>query len=327
MEFRTVVDLPERFVSLSPGSRVMLLGSCFADHIGSRLAACRPDGRLCLNPHGTLYNPHSIRQVVDEYLQTTDEKHASIRSGSFRAAEGDWRHWDYATKFTAQTQDGLCRSLENALQGNASLFNRLDVLLITLSTDHVYRLAEGECQGRIVANCHKQPSRLFREEQLPLNECEAAWTETLTRLFALRSNDVKVVFTLSPYRYRKYGMVENARSKARLLLLIDSLCQRFENVGYFPAYEIVTDELRDYRFYKEDMLHPSDQAVDYVWERFREWTFTPEMYEYAREWQPIARALAHRPVHPESDEFRRFVEDLERKREKFQQKWAIPDNN
>ena len=152
-------------------------------------------------------------------------------------------------------------------------------------------------------------------------------SDTLTRLFALRGDDLKVVFTLSPYRYRKYGMVENARVKARLLLLIDALCRRFEGAAYFPAYEIVTDELRDYRFYKEDMLHPSDQAVGYVWERFREWTFTPEMDEFAREWQSIARASAHRPLHPESEEHKRFVQTMESRRQLFRQKWQTPAPN
>lgn len=326
MIFRTVVDLPPRLVSLAPGSRVMLLGSCFADHIGDRLAGCFPDGQLCLNPHGTLYNPHSIRLVVEQFLRNT-EKHVQLLDGTFRAAEGDWRHWDYATKYTAETQNGLCRLLEDQLQGNAPLFSRLNVLLITFSTDHVYRLAEGECRGRIVANCHKQPVRLFAEEQLPLDKCIEAWSNTLTRLFALRGDDLKVVFTLSPYRYRKYGMVENARVKARLLLLIDALCRRFEGAAYFPAYEIVTDELRDYRFYKEDMLHPSDQAVGYVWERFREWTFTPEMDEFAREWQSIARASAHRPLHPGSEEHKRFVQTLESRRQLFRQKWHTPAPN
>ncbi len=328
MEFRTAVDLPAPFVSLTPRSRVMLLGSCFADHIGAHLSRCLPSEQLCLNPHGTLYNPHSIRQVVEEYIQLGQEQHNDLPSGTFCTPEGEWRHWDYATFYAAQSQSSLCLSLEENLRRHAPLFGRLDVLFVTLSTDHVYRLAGGDNAGRIVANCHKQPARLFREEVLPLGECVEAWTETLQSLFRLRGEGLKVVFTLSPYRYRKYGLMENARSKARLLLLIDALCERFEAVGYFPAYEIVTDELRDYRFYKEDMLHPSDQAVDYVWERFREWTFTPEMDEYAREREWLIRAAEHRPVHPESESHQRFLQTLCRRREEFQRKWhTLPPND
>jgi hypothetical protein len=176
-----------------------------------------------------------------------------------------------------------------------------------LGTNHIYRLKE---TGEIVDNCEKRPQRLFTEEVLTIDECAGYLRQIVEHLHALRP-DVCIVFTVSPIRYAKYGYHASQLSKATLLTAVDTILNSqvssLTTVTYFPAYEIVLDELRDYRFYKEDMLHPSDQAVGYIWQQLVEHYFSPAARQFLKEWQPIKEALGHRPFHPESETYQRFL--------------------
>ena len=186
------------------------------------------------------------------------------------------------------------------------------IAFLTLGTNHVYRLRE---TGEIVDNCEKRPARLFQEEELSVDACAEYLSQCVTVLRE-RRQDVHVVFTVSPIRYRKYGYHESQLSKATLLLAVDeviSLHSPLSSPLYFPAYEIVLDELRDYRFYQPDMLHPSEQAVDYIFERLSQHFFSPRLKEFLRRWEPIRAALAHRPFHPESEEYQHFLAETKRK--------------
>ncbi len=320
MKFSTPVDLPEKTVQITPHSRVMFIGSCFADHIGGRMSDCLPQEQVCINPHGTLYNPVSIRNTLVTYLPDTIDPPYS-RKGLFETSDGQWRHWDYSTKFSAPTQQALEAELTQGWERANALFAQLDVLFITLSTDHVYWITDGPYKDYCAANCHKQPASMFKEEVLPWRDLESWWHYFLSHLLQVMPH-LRVVFTISPYRYAKYGMHGNALSKAQLLLLTDHLCREFERAYYFPAYEIVTDELRDYRFYAPDMLHPSEQAIDYVWERFTEWAFTPTMHDYARERTALLRAMGHRPINPDTEAHRNFLQKLDMRKQAFRQKWG-----
>ncbi|MDY3848224.1 MAG: GSCFA domain-containing protein [Prevotella sp.] len=190
------------------------------------------------------------------------------------------------------------------------------LVLMTLGTNHVYRL---KSTGEIVDNCQKRPQRLFSEEQLGIDDCAAQLSRAVSLLVG-RNPRVKVVMTVSPIRYAKYGYHESQLSKATLLLAIDRLVAGSEfgsAVCYFPAYEIVNDELRDYRFYAPDMLHPSQQAVDYIWERFVDVFFSPRARQYLKEWKPIREALAHRPFNPQSEEYKAFICKTKEKKTAF----------
>ena len=175
-------------------------------------------------------------------------------------------------------------------------------VFLTLGTNHVYRLKE---TGEIVDNCQKRPASLFQEEKLTVDEC-AAWLGQAVDILRQRNPQVHVVLTVSPIRYRKYDYHESMLSKATLLLAADRL--KAQQVDYFPAYEIFMDELRDYRFYAPDMLHPSAQAVDYIWERLIEAYFSSEAKTYLKEWQPLKLALAHQPFNPDSKEYRELMD-------------------
>lgn len=178
------------------------------------------------------------------------------------------------------------------------------VAVFTLGTNHVYILKE---TGEIVDNCRKRPQRLFREEQLTVDECCDYLSRAVDVLLS-RSADVRVIVTVSPIRYAKYGYHGSVLSKAVLLLAAERLAEKYVGVvEYFPAYEIVNDELRDYRFYAEDMLHPSQQAVSYIWERFAEAYFGEDTRKFLEEWRPIKEALGHRPFNPDSQEYKDFL--------------------
>lgn len=176
--------------------------------------------------------------------------------------------------------------------------------VFTLGTNHVYILNE---TGEIVDNCRKRPQRLFTERELSVDECADYLREAIATLQKINPS-VRIIITVSPIRYAKYGFHGSQLSKATLLLAADKLTKEMDNVVYFPAYEIVNDELRDYRFYREDMLHPTDQAVEYIWQRFGETFFSKQTVKFLEEWRLIKAALAHRPFNPEAEEYKKFLE-------------------
>ena len=282
MVFRTVVNIPDPGFRIEPCEEMLFVGSCFADSIGQRFVEER--FRATVNPYGTMYNPASVLHTVERWLPLR-------------------------------------------LEGGGGRLPR--IVFLTLGTNHVYRLKE---TGEIVDNCQKRPAALFQEEQLTVDEC----ADYLLRIVdVLRSHrpDVQVVFTVSPIRYRKYGYHESQLSKATLLLATEQVCSRLyglsqtdrvcpcQSVAYFPAYEIVLDELRDYRFYKDDMLHPSPQAVEYIWQQLVEHYFSSAAKEFLCEWAPLKAALGHRPFDPDSEAYRDFMDKTMLKVAELQKKY------
>lgn len=185
-------------------------------------------------------------------------------------------------------------------------------VFITLGTNHIYILKE---TGEVVDNCQKRPQRLFEERVMTVDEC-AQWLQRSVDALTARDAETHIVFTVSPIRYRKYGYHESQLSKATLLLAVDKVLEQNKQKGtlsYFPAYEIVNDELRDYRFYAEDMIHPSGQAVEYIWERLVDTYFSDDAKHYLEEWRPLKEALGHRPFNAESEEYRLFMQKTREK--------------
>lgn len=320
MELQTYVALPERILTLEPSSGVMMVGSCFASHIGKKLTESLPRKAVTINPRGVMYNPLSILTCLNRFVWGegfTDDT-------SFIAPDGLWHDWRFDTTVTAESPEALEERIEKIEAETAIAFDRMNVLFITFSTDHAYLLKDriGDETDRVVTNCHKMTPATFEEVTLDGELLYKEWSRLLDELEDSRPW-LKIVFTLSPYRYAKYGMHENALSKARLLLLIERLTHHRPKTYYFPAYEIILDELRDYRFYKEDMLHPSDQAVDYVWERFRDWAFSDELSDFSADRGRLLRRHAHRPRHEESEEHRAFLLQTKEMEERFLEKWGM----
>ena len=197
---------------------------------------------------------------------------------------------------------------------------RPQAVFLTFGTNHVYRLKQ---TGEIVDNCQKRPASLFTEELLSIEQCADSLRQSIALLHRCYP-DAPVVCTVSPIRYRKYGYHESQLSKATLLLAVDQMTQEAEGqqpVWYFPAYEIVNDELRDYRFYQEDMLHPSAQTVEYIWQRLVESCFSPSARRWLDDWRPVKQALAHRPFHADSEEYRMFMEKTKQKMVELSKKY------
>lgn len=278
MEFRTPVNITLAPFAIEPRERMLFVGSCFADNIGRRFVDDK--FRATVNPYGVMYNPASIMHTVKRW---TEELVAAQSEASDSGS--DVRQ---ATDEAPQTA------------------------VFTLGTNHVYILNE---TGEIVDNCRKRPQRLFTERELSVDECADYLREAVTMLRQINPS-VRIIITVSPIRYAKYGFHGSQLSKATLLLAADKLTKEMDNVVYFPAYEIVNDELRDYRFYREDMLHPTDQAVEYIWQRFGETFFSKQTRKFLEKWRPIKAALAHRPFNPEAEEYKKFLEKAkERERE------------
>lgn len=261
MEFRTSVAIEKPAFQIEPIEDILLVGSCFADHIGRRFVEDK--FKATVNPFGVMYNPASILHTI-------------------------------------QRTEGAPR-----------------VVFLTLGTNHVYRLKE---TGEIVDNCEKRPQNLFQEQELTIEECEDYLRQAIL-LLKERNPQVQVVLTVSPIRYRKYGFHGSQLSKATLLLAAHQLT-KLENVSYFPAYEIMNDELRDYRFYASDMLHPSEQAVDYIWECLSTHYFSDATKQFLKEWHPLKQALAHKPFHPDSEEYKAFMDKTMSKIEDLKKKYT-----
>ena len=193
-------------------------------------------------------------------------------------------------------------------------------VFLTLGTNHVYRLKE---TGEIVDNCQKRPAALFQEEELSVDQCADYLRQSITLLRQVNPG-VRIVLTVSPIRYRKYGYHGSQLSKATILLAVNTVISGFaaDDVAYFPAYEIVNDELRDYRFYASDMLHPSDQTVEYIWERLVDTYFSPEAKAFLKEWEPLKHALAHKPFNPNSEEYQTFMDKTLLKVEEIRKKYT-----
>ena len=297
MPLMTPVVLPKQAPRIVPSTRFLLVGSCFATHIGGQLQ--RSGLQVEVNPFGVVYNPESIALALEAML---DERLPD--ACFFEGRDNLWHSWLHASEFSAPDEATCRKRVGERFTEACGKLRQADVICFTFGTNRVYEHA-----GRVVGNCHKEPASQFVERSLTVQEIVERWHTLLERIRTVNPT-AEIIFTVSPYRYAKYGMVENQRAKATLLLAIEELTREMERVHYFPAYEILLDELRDYRFYASDMLHPSEVAVNYIWQRFTSWAFTPEVLKFAQEWERTERDLAHRPLNPESDAHKAFLEKV-----------------
>ena len=306
MDFRTRVQIPKPPFTIDPGDRLLFVGSCFADRVGQRF---RDEGfQVVVNPYGVMYNPASILHSVERLLASVDS------FPPFREGQG-----------------GLPSPFR---EGSGA-----HVAVLTLGTNHVY---VEKATGEIVDNCRKRPQQLFDEQELSVDECADYLRKVIT---LLRRHDslIRIILTVSPIRYAKYGFHGSQLSKATLLLAVNKVLKEASPVGgglegwggkeaspvggglegafYFPAYEIVVDELRDYRFYASDMLHPNDQAVEYIWEQLVDTLFSDAARRYLKDFQPVKAALAHRPFRPDSPDYQAFLAGVRQKADVLAEKY------
>lgn len=299
MIFQTEIKIQPLEQAISYGDGLLFLGSCFADEVGS---ICRGLGFDALvNPFGVLYNPASISQSVERLDSGNPFCHEEV----VQVGEGQYCTFSHNTAFWQSDEQMLLETVNNVLKEAHERFLQAKWVVISLGTSWAFRHKETHL---VVSNCHKLPARQFDREFLSVEQSVGC----LAKMLQANSNK-QFIFTVSPLRHLKDGLHENQLSKAALLLSVDQVCKQFDNAYYFPAYEILLDELRDYRFYKEDMVHPTEQAVRFIWERFTDFAIDPKEKPAMKAAAELKQMLQHRSLFPESEAFSKFVAQKKRK--------------
>ncbi len=297
-EFRTRLPqpLPGSF-SIGHQDVTLCMGSCFATHIGAWLKELKFP--CLLNPFGILYNPVSIGKNMQRLL--TPQPYSR---GNFVQQGGLWHSFDHHGVFSHPDFSQAVSGVNAALQEAAGFAKQANRLILTPGSAHVYTFKK---TGQVVANCHKFPASDFEKRRLGVGEVVAALSAPIEQWKAARP-DLEIILTISPVRHIRDGIVENQRSKATLALALDELCRQFPYAHYFPAYELLLDDLRDYRFYEADMVHPNETAIQYIRDYFGATFFAEATIALNRRISKIISAANHRPLHPNTPEHLRFVQ-------------------
>ena len=299
MNFRTQVELPEKETEIRHSEQIMLFGSCFAENIGNLLKENK--FRCDINPFGVLYNPLSIANALSLILEGKEYKEEDLFFSG-----GLWHSWMHHSDFSAPSQEEALALMNSRLAKAKENLAKADWLVMTWGTAYVYIHQEMQ---KVVGNCHKQPDKTFRRLMLNAEAFVEECRGVLKKCREVNPN-LKVLFTVSPIRHAKDGMHGNQLSKATLLLAIDEICRTCPDCFYFPSYEIIMDELRDYRFYADDMIHLSSKSVEYIWECFSRCYFSKETQAVMKEWMEIKKAIDHKPFRPDSDAYRAFLSQI-----------------
>jgi hypothetical protein len=278
--------------------KILLTGSCFTEHIGQHMTDMKFD--TLQNPNGILFDPLSVANSLISYLQPVLYKQDDL----FFLNEL-WQSWKHHGVFSDTDSSSVLSKINQAQQEAHLFLEKADWLIITLGSAFSYTLKE---QNKAVANCHRAPANWFTKKLLPVEDMLAVLDEALHRLLAFNPR-LQIVFTISPVRHIRDGVIENNRSKARLIEVAHQLVNKFNRTHYFPAYELVIDVLRDYRFYDKDLVHPNYMATNYVVESFMEHFMQAETRLLAEEVRKLQVSRKHRPLHPDTEAHRRFMQE------------------
>ncbi len=298
-KFRTSVQIPEFRWKASYQKSSLFMGSCFTENVGKKMENLKFPADI--NPFGILYNPVSVANGLRLLIQPK-----TFAESDLIEHNGVWHSFLHHGRFSSTDANQTLQNINKRLVNSSEFLKKTDFLFITFGTAWVYRFNKTK---KIVSNCHKIPAAFFTRERLTVDEIVALYQDLLAELWQLNP-EIKIIFTVSPIRHWKDGAIENQRSKSILLLAIDSLVKKHENYcAYFPSYEIVMDELRDYRFYAADMIHLSEVAIDHIWERFANCLIDEESRKIVVEVRKIVNAMQHRPLNTTTPEFRKFIEN------------------
>ena len=290
-------------------SNLFLLGSCFSENIGRKLLDVKLQSLQ--NPFGILFHPKAIESLITKALNKKEYTEKDVFSLNER-----WHCFDAHSSLSNANKNELLKSLNAKIVETKKQLINTSHILITLGTSWVYRHIDSDV---IVANCHKVPQKKFRKELLPVDEISEILNKIITLIHS-KNTDAVVLFTVSPVRHLKDGFIENQQSKSHLIAAIHKTIVAHENCSYFPSYEIMMDELREYRFYNEDMIHPNKTAINYIWERFVNTWFTEQSKEIMKEVLEIQNGINHKAFHPDSEQHLRFLESLDLKIKRLQEK-------
>lgn len=321
MRFRTEIKGEKSDIQLEPFREVMMIGSCFADNIAARM---RQTLWPAYNPFGMLYNPLSIHKTLENLLLMPEQDALDLFEDSVFLADGMYFSWMFDSRMHGESKDELILKYKDMRREVRERMMHINTMFVTFGTAWCYALEEGYDEEsrslNVVANCHKQPARLFRRFRLTQDEILSHWTYLIDGLHHFYP-DIRFVFTVSPVRHLKDGIHENTLSKAILHLAIEQLCRQYKGCSYFPAFELLNDDLRDYRFYAADMAHPSDQAVEYIWEHFQQTFMSDATRQAVAEGERLYKRLNHRPITGVSDSD--FQSETDRLLSLFRRKWNL----
>ena len=289
-------------------SNVLLLGSCFSENIGNQLNYFKFQSTQ--NPFGILFHPKAIENLI------TNTSNKKVYSSDDLIYQNEiWHSFDAHSSLSSAGENELLNKLNVAISLTNKKIKEASHIVITLGTSWVYRYIETDT---IVANCHKIPQKKFLKELLSVSEISESLARSISLIKSLNS-DAAVIFTVSPVRHLKDGFIENTQSKSHLIAAIHTLVNE-QDVSYFPSYEIMMDELRDYRFYAEDMIHPNKTAINYIWRKFIDTWFSEETKSIMKEIDEIQKGLLHRPFHEDSKLHQQFSLKLEQKKSSLQER-------
>jgi hypothetical protein len=322
MKLRTQVPLQQAEHQLDYQSQLLLLGSCFVENIGQKIDYYK--FRALQNPYGVLFHPKAIENLVSRSVQETEYSEKDI---FFR--DERWHCFDAHSDLSDVSKEALVRKLNEGLKATRQQIFNSTHIVITLGTAWVY---QNKASGTNVANCHKVPQKQFSKKLLSV-EVIVQSLENILNLIQSANPNVQIIFTVSPVRHLKDGFVENQQSKAHLITAVRQiLSSRTDHAygqpgsrdkHYFPAYEIMMDELRDYRFYKADMVHPNDLAVDYIWERFKKVWISDAAFATMEKVNEIQKGMLHKPFNPKAEAHQKFLSSLNTKTRELQEEFPF----
>lgn len=299
MDFRTRIPIQSREPKIDYDSRVLLLGSCFVENIGKKLDYFK--FRQLLNPFGILFHPAAIHRFLNN---VHSEKRFSEADVFYHNEQ--WHSYQAHSGLNSSEKNEILEKLNNAIDETRDFLSSATHIVLTPGTAWGYRFKE---TGELVANCHKVPQKNFDKELTDAKDDLLSCVKLLKEI----NPSIEIIFTVSPVRHLKDGFVENQQSKALLISAVHDIITKEANTNYFPSYEIMMDELRDYRFYAEDMMHPNSVAIDYIWEKFGEAWLSSEAFQIMKRIDGIQKGLAHRPFSETSEAHQKFKKDLQEK--------------
>lgn len=304
MPFQLDIQIPKPEEQIAYGQKVMLVGSCFTEHIGRAMQELKFD--ILQNPHGILFDPASVCQSLVSYMENTRYSEKDL----FYLNEV-WTTWQHHSRFSNIDPLACLESINGSQERAGEFLKNADWLIITLGSSFSYRLTElaekaSLDKGSPVANCHRAPGQWFEKHLMEITETIAALDQMIHRLRVFNPN-IKLIFTISPVRHIRDGVVQNNRSKARLIEAVHQVLNKFDKAWYFPAYELVIDVLRDYRFYDIDLVHPNYPATDFVMEKFMDHMVDETSKLLSQEIRQVVIARNHRPFQPKTKAHQQFL--------------------
>jgi lysophospholipase L1-like esterase len=306
-DFRTTVSIHPSKSKIDLKTPVFTLGSCFSDVIGFDLDRYKIPVRV--NPFGVIYNPSSIHTALGYAL-----RNQSPEDSLYVEDHGIHVNYDFHSELSSVSKAELTSRVASTIDGAHTFLKKTKWLIITYGTAWIYQLTK---TGRVVANCHKQPAGEFEKRLMTPDEIVRSFGD-LHREVTTRNPNIRIILTVSPVRHIKDTLELNQVSKSILRMACHEITNAFDRVEYFPSFEIMMDDLRDYRFYKSDMIHPSDDAEKYIWQKFGERYFTDETKKWMENFTKLLTALAHKPFHPNSEGHQRFLKETLHKLENLQ---------